>query len=422
MQHMRLWGLFISVCFITMLYCLPVAAMEKMAVAVSQSRILTFHGVSQVSVANPEIADVNVVSGMEILLVGKTPGMTTLHVWSLTGRESFLVEVGTDDANISNTIRETLGYKDIRVSKINKTIILEGTVNDQYQKNRAEKVASAYGDKVINLLELTQPTQVKIEAKIVEIYREKIKNIGIKWGNTPGISPGNFQFGQSWGNPLSAGAQYGALGSYQTINAQLDALVKNGSAKILSQPNMITLSGDKADILVGGELPIPVALDNGRIAIEWKEYGIKLDIAPEVNSEGIIQSKVKAEVSSLDWNSTHRIELGLGMKIPPLKVRKANTAIALASGQTMAIGGLMASETARDVYKVPLLADIPILGKLFQSTSFTKGETELIILITPTVVDPQEYAPSVTQEMRDFSKEDPWGGVQNAGKDQGANR
>lgn len=421
MHNQRLWSIFVSICLVITLYCVPAAATApKMAVAVNQSRVLTFSGVSQVAVANPEIADVSVVSGSEILLIGKAPGITTLHIWSDRGRESYLVEVGTDDTNIANAIRDTLGYQDIRVSKINKTVILEGKVQDQYQRNRAEKVASAYGEKVINLLELTQPLQIKIEAKIVEVDREKVKNTGIKWGNLPETAPGIFGIGQSFVNQVEGSRVFGSLGSYDEVNGLLSALVKNGSAKILSQPNVITLSGDKASIMVGGEIPIPVSLDNGRITIEWKEYGIKLDIAPEINAEGIIQSQIKAEVSSLDWNSTHKIGLGAGMSIPPLKTRKASTAIALASGETMAIGGLIASETAQDLHKVPLLGDIPIIGQLFRSKSFTKGETELVIFITPTVVEPKEYTPAMTKELQEFNNEDPWRGAQNVGQDQGA--
>ncbi|MEM5770228.1 MAG: hypothetical protein AAGU32_18345, partial [Bacillota bacterium] len=278
------------------------------------------------------------------------------------------------------------------------------------------------------------------------------------WGNDP-ASPGTFRFGQTpmtdtvtmstptgldnngvmqfkdvtsrvWNNALSIGGTgtklwgqtLGGLGGYWDINAQLNAMIKNGMAKILSQPNIVAISGEKADIMVGGQIPIPVGLDNGRISIEWKDYGIKLEINPEVNAQGLIYSKFKAEVSALDWNSTHRIELGQGMKIPPLTVRKSESTIALVSGQTMAIGGLIASTTAQDVYKVPLLGDLPILGKLFQSKSFTKGETELIILITPTIVDPKEYVPDMSQELQEFKNENPWGGMQNVGKDQGANR
>ncbi|SDF21695.1 type II and III secretion system protein family protein [Sporomusa acidovorans] len=384
-------------------------AEEKMAVAVNQSRVLNFSAVEKVAIANPEIADVVVVSGLEVLLIGKAPGMTTLHVWSRGGRYSYLVEVGAADITIANDIKNILGLADITVSKVNKTVILEGTVNDQYQKSRAEKVASAYAEKVVNLLEITRPVQVRIEARVVEINREAAKSFGIKWSGDSIGTAGNFSFGQSSVNSLAPKA-FGNLGTYSPVNAQLDALVKNGLAKILSQPNMITLSGDKANIMVGGQIPVPVGLSDGRISIEWKDYGIKLDIAPEVNADKLIQSKIKAEVSTLDWTDEHKIELGLGMKIPPIKIRKAETAIALSSGQTMAIGGLISSEVTKDVYKVPLLGDIPVIGNLFKSTAFSRGETEVIIFITPTLVNPDEYIPAQSQDMRDFAKENPFRG------------
>lgn len=382
---------------------------NKLAVAVNQSRVLSFRAVERVAVANPEIADVLVVSGVEVLLVGKAPGLTTLHIWAAGGRYSYLVEVGAADVTIANDIKNILGLSDITVSKVNKTIILEGTVNDQYQKARAEKVAAAYADKVVNLLEITRPVQVKIEARVFEINREAAKSLGIKWSGNSAGTPGNFSFGQSSTNSLASQA-FGNLGTYTPINAQVDALVKNGLAKILSQPNMITLSGDKANIMVGGEIPVPVGYDNGRIAIEWKQYGIKLDIEPEVNAEKLIQSKIKAEVSTLDWTSEHKIELGVGMKIPPIKMRKAETAIAMSSGQTMAIGGLISSEATKDVQKMPVLGDIPIIGNLFKSSSFSRGETEVIILVTPTIVNPDEYLPPETREMRELVKENPYRG------------
>lgn len=390
-------------------------AQEKIEVAVNQSRLLAFNGVSSVAVANPDIADVAVVSGSEIVLVGKQPGLTTLHVWSFSGQESYLIEVGTDDSNIANAIKATLGFTDIRVSKVDKTIILEGTVNDQYQKLRAEKVAGAYGDKVVNLLEITNPTQVKIEVKIVEINRAKIRNLGIKWGNYPTTAPGSFYAGQSISNSV-AGNAFGSFGSYADVNVQIDALVHDGFAKILSQPNLVTMSGDKASILIGGEIAVPVAWEDNKLTVEWKEYGIKLEIGPEVNAEGLIYSKVKAEVSTMDWNSPHRIGIGANISIPPMKMRKAESAISLSSGQTMGIGGLIASDASTDVYKVPFLSKIPILGNLFKSKSFSKEETELLIFITPTIVDPQEYKPSATPAMKDLAAENPWGGEQSGGK------
>lgn len=426
---------------IVMLSCLSMpmlaAAPEKLAVAVNQSQLLNLPGVERVAVANPEIADVVVVSGYEVLLVGKSPGVTTLHVWARGDVTSYQVEVGANDVQVAGVIKNLIGYSDVRVSKVNKSIILEGTVNDQYQKTRAEQVAAGYAEKVINLLEVTSPVQVKIEARIIEINRTKTNNLGIKWGNDV-ANPGTFHFGQTpmstwtttypssgltgnpWNNSLTDskpfGKSWGGYGGYWDVNAQLDALVKQGLAKILSQPNVITLSGDKASIMVGGEIPIPVGMANGNITVEFKEYGIKLEISPEVNSEGLISSKVKAEVSTVDWSSDHKIGLSANFQIPPFLTRRAETAIALSSGQTMAIGGLISSTTSKDVTKIPVLADIPVLGKLFTSTSFSRDETELIILITPSIVNPKDYVPSMSKDLKDAVKENPWGGTQNGGK------
>ena len=406
---------------------------NRIAVAVNSSQILRSYGVERVAVANPEIADVMVVSGNEVMVVGKAPGRTTLHVWSWNGRSSYVVEVAADDVPIANEIRRILGIDNIKVSKVGKTVILQGRIADKYQQMRAEKIASAYGEKVVNLLEITQPVQVKIEAKIIEISKNRSRDLGIKWGNNPS-TPGSFRFGQTpmsdwehiypglgsnggdltgnaWNNADQNNSNHlfgqtlGTLGGYWDINAELDALVQKGAAKILSQPYMVTVSGESASILVGGEIPIPVSNQNGTITVEWKEYGIKLHIAPEVNADGLINSKIQAEVSSLDWSSNRQVIIGSNLKIPPLTMRKAESVIALASGQTMAIGGLYASTESKAVTKLPLLGDLPVLGSLFTSKSFVKDKTELVILLTPTILEPKDYVPQLSADMRALNKE-----------------
>ncbi len=404
---------------------LAAEAAARMAIGAGQSRTITMYGLQRAAIANPDVADVVVVSSSELILVGKQTGSTTLIVWSGAGRQNYLVEVSAADPAIANEIKRILGYPDIRVAKVNKTVILEGTVNDQYQRARAEKIAGAYGEKVVNLLEIAKPIQIRIEAKIVEINRTKTQELGLKYysGSTT-TAPGIFYAGQSQINPKSPNT-FGNLGTFAPVNAQLNLLIQNGYAKLLSQPNLVTLSGDKANILVGGQIPVPVSNQNGQISIEWKDYGIKLDILPEASLDGIITSKVKAEVSSMEWNSVNKIELGTNMKIPPIRMRKAESSIALASGQTMAIGGLIANDITRDVTKIPLLGDLPVIGQLFRSTSFVKGETELLILVTPTIVDPQALVPPMSQELKDHINQNPAnpaGGQTDARKNQGANR
>lgn len=369
------------------------AADESIRIGVSESKTLTFGSVERVAIANPAIADVVVASGGTVLIVGKAPGSTSLHIWCEGERYPYTVEVTAADETVAAQLREILGYPGIKVSKVGKTIILEGTVRDQYQLMRAEKLGGAYGDKVVNLLEVTRPMQVKLEAKVVEISKDKTSDLGIVWGNSVS-TPGYFSFGQSStkdaGGTLIANPstpnQWNKLGTYSGINGQLNLLISNGAAKLLSQPNVVTLSGEKANILVGGEIPVPTSNNNGQVSIEWKDYGIKLDILPEVSQEGLIRSRIKAEVSTLDFSSAAAINLGNGLVVPPLKTRRAESTIGIMSGETMAIGGLLSSEESKNVTKVPLLSDIPVLGHLFKSTSFSRGETEVVILITATIV------------------------------------
>ena len=340
-------------CLCMLIVAIPTTAFgQNYEVAVNQSQVLNIEGVKRVAIANPSIADVLVVSDSELLLVGKAPGVTSMQVWT-------------------------------------------------------DRVPSVYSVHVSGP-EFYIGKQIKIEAKIVEIDRGKIKNLGVKWGNDV-TNPGSFAFGQGITNS-EVGRQWNNFGSYADIQAQLDLLIKDNYAKMLSQPNMITLSGTKANILVGGQMPVPVSNDNGQITVEWKDYGIKLEIEPSVNAEDSIYTKVKAEVSAIDWNSSHKIYISTtGMAIPPLTMRKADSTIVLASGQTMAIGGLISSEMSKDVQKIPLLGDLPIIGNLFKSTSFNRNETELLIFITPTIVDPYEYVPNSTTDMKKEIKKDPWG-------------
>ena len=360
-----LFGIVLWLCMLIVAIPTTALGQQSYEVAVNQSQVLNIEGVKRVAIANPAIADVLVISDSEVLLVGKAPGVTSLQVW-------------TD--RVPNVYSVSVSGPEYFIGK-----------------------------------------QVKIEAKIVEIDRGKIKNLGVKWGNDV-TSPGSFAFGQGITNS-EVGKQWSNLGSYADIQAQLNLLIQENYAKMLSQPNMITLSGTKANILVGGQMPVPTSNDNGQISIEWKDYGIKLEIEPSVNFENSIYTKVKAEVSAIDWNSSHKIYISTnGMAIPPLTMRKADSTIVLTSGQTMAIGGLISSEMSKDVQKIPLLGNLPILGNLFKSTSFNRNETELLIFITPTIVDPNEYMPNSTTEMKEEVKKDPWGDVTNDKQDKGSNR
>lgn len=356
--------------------------------------------VQKASIANPEIADVVVMSDTEIVVIGKQPGGTTLHVWyEGNHRVSYEVRVSKVNEADSAKIEELLGYPGVEVRVVGDTAVLEGNVKDQNEKNRAEKIAQAYTANVVNLIETTAPQQIRLEARILEISTDKAKKLGISYGSS---DVGVFQVGQGVTNS-TVGQQWSSLGSYSNINAAISALITNGEAEILSQPQITTLSGEKANILIGGQLPVPIAYDNDKLSVEWKDYGIKLDIEPTVDSANRIRSVVKAEVSSIDFASSYAINVGGNYRIPPLRTRKAEAVVDMPSGETMAIGGLISSEESKNITKVPLLGDIPILGKFFRHTEKTTERKEIVILITPVLASDEKPKP-MTTKLRLFDK------------------
>lgn len=392
-----------------MLVAVPVLA-SNMTVGVNQSHMIDAAGVNQVAIANPEIADVIVVAPGEVMLVGKKPGTTSLSLWRYGKRIDYTVVVDGSDDGTAGIVQSVLKYPDVHVSMAGGKIILEGMVENQYERTRAELIASSYGT-VTNLLQMRHPKQVRIESRVIEISTDKVKNLGIAFGNKAsgsdsGVSLGTegaFGAGQSHTNNVDTGRPFNWFGSYAEINAQLNALVKKGDAKVLSEPYVIAMSGEKANILIGGEIPVPVNTDDNTVTVEWREYGIRLDIEPTVQQDNSVDSKIKTEVSSLDWSSAVNATSATGVRIPGLLSRKADSHVVMQPGMTMAIGGLISSTESKSVSKIPLLGDIPILGQFFRNTSKTRERKEILILLTPILVD-SDYKPVMSEEAERMSK------------------
>lgn len=380
-------------------------AAEPVEVSLNESKYMAASGITRLAVGNPAIADVQLLSSGDFLLVGKKAGTTSLIVWSDGGRRTeYTVYVAGNDRGMASAIQDAIGYPKVHVQMIEDRVMLRGKVENQYEHDIALKIAGLYtggdGSGVIDLLEMEHPSQIRLEAQIIEINSDYTKNLGIQyWSQTPGS---NSSSGSSTGNPNNditvgtAGLFYGGedfsstrkhggwLGSHvANVNVTLQALINEGKARILSRPSITTMSGKTANILIGGRIPIPVSDGNGNVSIDWHEYGVKLKIEPVVDSEDKITSKVHAEVSTLDYSHGVKID---SFSVPGIATREAESEVNVRSGMTMAIGGLINSEDAKIVSKIPLLGDLPIIGRFFRHTSNTRDKREVIILITPTLV------------------------------------
>lgn len=380
-------------------------AAEPVEVSLNESKYMAASGITRLAVGNPDIADVQLLSSGDFLLVGKKAGTTSLIVWSDGGRRTeYTVYVAGNDRGMASAIQDAIGYPKVHVQMMKDRVMLRGKVENQYEHDVALKIAGLYtggdGSGVIDLLEMEHPSQIRLEAQIIEINSDYTKNLGIQyWSQTPGS---NSNSGSSSDNTNSgitvgtAGLFYGGedfssirkhggwLGSHvANVNVTLQALINEGKARILSRPSITTMSGKTANILIGGRIPIPVSDGNGNVSIDWHEYGVKLKIEPVVDSEDKITSKVHAEVSTLDYSHGVKID---SFSVPGIATREAESEVNVRSGMTMAIGGLINSEDAKIVSKIPLLGDIPIIGRFFRHTSNTRDKREVIILITPTLV------------------------------------
>lgn len=386
-------------------------AAEPVEVSLNESKYMAASGITRLAVGNPAIADVQLLSSGDFLLVGKKAGTTSLIVWSDGGRRTeYTVYVAGNDRGMASAIQDAIGYPKVHVQMMKDRVMLRGKVENQYEHDVAMKIAGLYtggdGSGVIDLLEMEHPSQIRLEAQIIEIGSNYAKDLGIQyWSQTPekqdetttGITVGTagiFYGGEDFSSSRKHG---GWLGSHvANVNVTLQALINQGKARILSRPSITTLSGKNANILIGGRIPVPISDGNGNVSVDWREYGIRLNIEPKVDSEDKITSKVHAEVSTLDKASSVKID---SYSIPGILSREADTEVNVHSGMTMVIGGLINSEDSKSISKIPLLGDLPIIGRFFQHTSKSRDKRELIILITPTLVSDDTPSP-MSQRMK----------------------
>ena len=405
-------------------------AATPLSVSINESRYVQEAGLSRVAVGNPEIADVQLLSAREFLLVGKKSGSTSLLVWSANGRQEYLVTVTGENSGLAAMIEKAINLPGVTVQMVGDKILLRGTVMNQYEKDLALKIAGLYtgtapmatstsgsgsssagkaidktGGNVIDLLQMARPSQIRLEAQIIEISSSNKRELGIQYGTKSGDgdsgskidAEGTIYAGEDW-NTRGWGGWLVRHSS--TINAALNALITQGKARILSRPNISTLSGEKARILIGGSIPIPVNND-GKVSIEWKEYGVKLDIEPVADQMDKITSKVHAEVSRLDYANGITQN---GFNVPALATREAEAVIHVSNGMSMIIGGLLNSEDGKTVSKIPLLGNIPIIGEFFKHTSRTRDKRELIIIITPHLIAEDTQWPMSDQMKEAFNE------------------
>jgi pilus assembly protein CpaC len=288
----------------------------------------------------------------------------------------------------------------------NESVILEGMVSNAVEADRAVQIAETYAPgKVVNLLSLGSSQQVMLEVRFAEVKRSALKNLGVSWfvgsdGGKLGGAIGNGA-GLEGNGPPTLDAITGSFGIIsrtfrafgENFNVTLDALERKGVITTLAEPTLVALSGETATFLAGGEFPVPVAQGNSgtgvgsvpTITVLFKPFGVSLAFTPTVLADGVINMIVQPEVSSIDPTASLVIN---NLTVPGLQTRRAKTTVELRDGESFAMAGLIRKDFQDTVRQVPLLGSIPIIGTLFRSTEFQNEQTELVIIVTPRLVQP----------------------------------
>lgn len=382
-------------------------------IPLNKSQVVTSDRViDKALVGNADIADILPLTDRSIYVLGKSMGTTSLTLYDRGGRVIAIMDiaVGPDVQAYQDQVSRLIPGSDIKAHISGSSMVLTGLATDAGMIDRSVQLARTFaGDNVVNLIGMGGSQQVMLEVRFAEVRRNIGENVGVGGFANDGSFQGVFGSGSSLsGNPLDGSGLLGLGGatgfgiisdSFNVlgidIDAYLNALESKGFAKTLAEPTLVALSGEKASFLAGGEFPIPVVQSGGTggagagggssITIEFKPFGVSLGFTPTVLGDRTINLKVEPEVSSIDAASSIQLN---GISIPGLQTRRASTTLELRDGESFAIAGLLQQDFQTTINQVPLLGSIPILGALFRSTEFKKGETELLIVVTPRLVAP----------------------------------
>ena len=350
----------------------------------------------RISVADDQIAEAVVLPPRQILLNARGVGTTSLLVWR-EGEAARLYEVHVtaDVAGLESQLGELFPDFEVDISTAGDALVLSGAVRDPSIARRAIQLAEATGAPVIDNLTAASPEQILLHVRFAEVDRTAVKEFGgelIRAINAPRLNDSFDRDDESDISTLAEGlVTLSILGDTGAgIEAIISALHGRGEFRSLAEPNLVALEGQEATFLAGGEFPFPSLQGGGSsnaVTIVWKEFGVRLNFTPNVTNTGSVRLSVEPEVSSLDF--ANGLNIG-GFNIPSLLTRRVTTSVELSAGQTLAIGGLMDNRLLHELDRIPILGHIPILGSFFSSKRAREERTELLVLVTPYIVEPSD--------------------------------
>ncbi|RII27806.1 MAG: pilus assembly protein CpaC [Geobacter sp.] len=363
---------------------------------------------ARISIANPALAELILISPQQLQINGTAPGTTNLIVWEKgNDKPSFFdLKISGDSGAMESQLKEIAPNDTLNIQYANDTLVLSGNTANEQTRTKAEQIAKAYSAKVINHIRIDEPQQVLLQVKVAQVDKTSLKKLGISYLAKGKTAEG---FSNLIGSPkddisgnAAALGNYNPLDAYQLgvsyfpagVGAVLNALTTKGLAKVLAEPNLLVNSAQEGDFFAGTKIPITILQTTGgssTASINYETVGIKLKFKPQVMENGLISLKINpAEVSSI----TGYLPVN---GYPIIDTRSVNTSVELKDGESLIMAGLLQEEAIKNMSKIPLLGDIPILGALFRSTQNDIKEKELVFFITPKIIKPM--APGAKTEL-----------------------
>ncbi len=369
-------------------------ALSTLTLSVGQTRRVKIPGLKRVAIGDSTVADVKVIGGETLLVIGKAPGVTNITFWGRNGQEQIRVKViSYDPSLVYREVKTILGdIEGIQIKKIGDRIVIEGEVLKKEDNDRIKKVLELYPE-VLSFVRYSQielKRLIKVDVKIMELSERDTDNYGINWQDVLNLQA-NFSWNRSWpGSPAMN------LGIVTNFSALLGFLSDTGLARVLSNPILLVRDGESARFQVGGEFPVPVVGSQGEVNVQWKQYGTILTIQGWGDRLGNVLIKLSVENSDVDYGTS--VESN-GFKIPGVLRRSTETEINIKSGQTIALAELFLKREHRGISRFSFLGYIPIIGEFFKSRETESIQNRFILFITPTIVPPTEVRSRDVKQM-----------------------
>ncbi|MBL4867981.1 MAG: pilus assembly protein N-terminal domain-containing protein [Pseudomonadales bacterium] len=390
--------------------CFAEGYRKTITIVQGQTKILPYPGVTRVSIGHPDIANVRNTAPDEVLLTGLQEGVTDLRIWTSGKAEvRYLLKVVDGSWRDTLTVAKAIlsDVEGVEARAENNIVFIEGRVIRSFDLGIITEMKTKFsaeisaGKMIFNVAKpaVSLRAMIMLDVKVLEVKKTGLKEIGIDWADsTAGPSfgilgdfrgAGNFEKGSSFfgfhSDEYLSSSNFvdgERVSPVSVLSSRINLMVNSGVAKVLAEPKLITRSGSSAEFLGGGEIPIPTIDDRGRTQVIFKEVGVILNMEPTADPEGYIVVKLEVEISRVDSS----VEV---LSIPGFVVNRARTEMNMLSGQTMVVAGMLTSEDGKNIEKVPGLSSIPIIGELFKSREFVNNQTELVVFVTPYLIDPE---------------------------------